>query len=466
MINVYEGIKGVKKVKSLSNEDIQNATQLGSLPSGVTVLLTKSHVEFSVALEGKRQQTDDVVWLGFHYSSSFQKFQKLFAKSLQNPSFENIQALLHKTLTTKFEDPYSSPLYITGTNDSKAYWTVSLPDKSIFGHIPLHRSDSFHSLQSYPIIHLEFSDMQVIIGTDLDRNQLFPSYPNIDTLYTQTLRNIDPIFSQHKWSSTVIPSIKSNEDNNQNNNNNNNNSSSSSLQKTFLNKNQFDLEKLSRWFLKKFNPVHPLTFVYGVSFYKKGVTKTIDMMTLKSSTSGKSYIVNLVHTFRLSPQLDYFKDTEAQKSYEIENLPKYIASFSDLERDCQIIKNLIPSTSVSIYNPFFEKHTHRKSNIPSPLTLESTFFNEPVNQNQNNQNNQNQNTHKNQQPKQNRIDDNINIDLLANIIGKSVFDFNQQQFYSHVRHSFFSTTILSSSSPLPTTSSSSSSSLSLSIPYN
>ncbi|EFA76496.1 hypothetical protein PPL_10264 [Heterostelium album PN500] len=77
MINVYEGIKGVKKVKSLQAEDLQSsASNLGALPSGVTVLLSKNHVEFSVTLEGKRHQTDDVVWLGFHFSATFQKFQK------------------------------------------------------------------------------------------------------------------------------------------------------------------------------------------------------------------------------------------------------------------------------------------------------------------------------------------------------------------------------------------------------
>ncbi|EFA76494.1 hypothetical protein PPL_10262 [Heterostelium album PN500] len=233
--------------------------------------------------------------------------------------------------------------------------------------------------------------MQVIIGTDIDRNQLYPSYPKIDSLYTQTLYNIDPILQNHKWSANVIPLAKSStssspelQQQQTTNNNNNNNNNEQQQQQQLLTKNQFDLEKLARWFIKKFNPVNPLTFVYGLSFFKKGSSKTIDMITLKSSPSGKSFVVNLVQTFRLQPQLDYFKDQEDQRRFESENLPAYTKLFTDLEHDCQTIKNLVPSTSVSIYNPFFDKHTRRTAKIPSPLTVESSFL---LNNNNNNNNN-------------------------------------------------------------------------------
>ncbi|GAM28600.1 hypothetical protein SAMD00019534_117760 [Acytostelium subglobosum LB1] len=371
MINVYEGIKGVKKVKSLQPEDLtSNASNLGALPSGVTVLLTESHVEFSVALEGKRA-TDDVFWLGFHFSASFQKFQKVFSKSLPNLTFEQTSALLHKSLISQFEDPYASPLYITGANGSKAYWTVSLADHPnvIYGHIPLHRSDSYHTLQAYPILSLE-GDMQVIIGTDIDRNQLYPAYPKIDACYTQTLHNIDPILQTLKWSANVIPTIKTSPSPS-------GSSAAPAAPQTseqLITKNQFDLEKLARWFLKKFNPVNPLTFVYGMSFYKKGSAKTIDMITLKTSPNGKTFVVNLVQTFRLTPSLDFFKDLDGQKRFEEENLPTYMSQMSELEKDCQTIKNLVPSTSVSIYNPFFDRHYMRTNKCPAPLTVESSFL--------------------------------------------------------------------------------------------
>ncbi|EGC28658.1 hypothetical protein DICPUDRAFT_159885, partial [Dictyostelium purpureum] len=312
-----------------------------------------------------------------------------------------------RNLVTKFEDPYSCPLYITGSNDSRAYWTI-LHNNSIIGHIPLHRSDSFHSLQSYPVLYLE-NDIQIVIGTDLDRNQIFPSYPNVDTLYNSTLRNIDTVFSQNKWSATVIPVIKQNEDDPQqsesqqtspapspnssgsnipttlspstSSNSVSNVAAPSSSKKKFdlyakqlLSKNQFDLEKLSRWFIKKFNSSSPLTFAYGVSMYRKSNTKTMDLLTLKTLQTGKTYIVNLLHTFRLTPSLDYFKDPYIQKSFELSNLPQYTQKFSELEKDCQIIKTLFPTSSISIYNPFFDKYVKKTFKFYSPLTLESSFI--------------------------------------------------------------------------------------------
>eukprot|EP01133_Synstelium_polycarpum_P012073 gene12073-14125_t len=344
MINVYEGIKGVKKVKSLSSEDMLTGSNLGAMPSGVTMLLSKTHVEFAVTLEGRRPQTDDVLWLGFHFSGSFQKLQ-------------NIRKLTKRNIR--------DTIYTDTFNGTKAYWTVSLPDnpQRIFGHIPLHRADSYHSLQSYPILYLE-GDMQVILGTDLDRNQMYPSYPAIDTLYTQTLRNIEPILAPHKWSVTVIPTAKP--------------SATPSATDAYLTRNSFDLDKLSRWFLKKFNASHPLTFVYGLSFYKRGGAKTIDMLTLKSSPTGKTYIVNMVHTFRLSPHLDYFKDGEVARQFESENLARYTSDFAALEAECTTIKSLVPATSVSIYNPFFDKFARRTLKCLQPLTIESKFLTQPV----------------------------------------------------------------------------------------
>ncbi|EGC31056.1 hypothetical protein DICPUDRAFT_83024 [Dictyostelium purpureum] len=359
-LNVYEGTKAVRKVKSLEEE--AQGTNLGVLPFGVSILLSKNHVEFTVTLEAKKSN-NETVWLGFYFSSSFLKFQKIFKKtngSIDNLSYENISSILHRNLVTKFEDPYSCPLYITGSNDSRAYWTI-LHNNSIIGHIPLHRSDSFHSLQSYPVLYLE-NDIQIVIGTDLDRNQIFPSYPNVDTLYNSTLRNIDTVFSQNKWSATVIPVIKQNEDDPQqsesqqtspapspnssgsniptslspstSSNSVSNVAAPSSSKKKFdlyakqlLSKNQFDLEKLSRWFIKKFNSSSPLTFAYGVSMYRKSNTKTMDLLTLKTLQTGKTYIVNLLHTFRLTPSLDYFKDPYIQKSFELSNLPQYTQKF-------------------------------------------------------------------------------------------------------------------------------------------
>ncbi|KAF2072662.1 hypothetical protein CYY_006022 [Polysphondylium violaceum] len=396
-LNVYEVNKAVKKVKSLSTEDLSTGSNLGVLPLGISVLLSQNHVEFTVILEGKK--SSEVVWLGFYFSGSFLKFQKIFKKSIENASFENIEKIIHKSLITKLEDPYSCPMYITGSNDSKAYFTIS-NSNTVLGHIPLHRSDTFHTLQSYPILYLE-NDIQVVIGTDLDRNQLFPSYSKVDTSYSSTLRNIDTIFSQNKWSATVIPVIKEEESLSPPTSTtvptptstanpttptpaspnetpatttptptNTNNSGPKSL----LTKNQFDLEKLSRWFIKKFNSTSPLTFVYGVSLYRKSTQKTMDLLTLKTLSTGKTYIVNLVHTFRLTPSLDFFKNSEMQKNFENEHLSQYLTSFTNLEKDCQAIKTLFPTSSISIYNPFFEKHTRKVLKCSLPLAIESTFF--------------------------------------------------------------------------------------------
>ncbi|KYQ92420.1 hypothetical protein DLAC_06399 [Tieghemostelium lacteum] len=402
-LNVYRGNKGVKKVKSLT--DIDEATNLGVLQFGVTVLLSKTHVEFTVALEGKRQSVNDVVWLGYYYSSSFLKFQKIFKKSIENVNFENISSIVHNSLVAKLEDPYSSPLYIIGNSDSRASWNLSFKDVSI--HIPLHRSDSFHTLQGYPVIYME-NDIQILIGGDLDRNQLFPSYPKVDSLYTQTLHNIDSVFSQNKWSVTVVPKVSASTPPPQPTCSTTSVEEESQNAKYLLSKNQFDLEKLSRWFMKKFSASQPLTFVYGASLNRKGVYKTLDLLTLKTLQTGKTYIVNLVNTFKLSPNLDFFKDQEVQKEYENSNLLSYIQNFNELEKDCQNIKILFPGNvnssnlncstgslssstssggsatssgsttattgSVSIYNPFFDKYSKVTLKVPPPLTLESSFL--------------------------------------------------------------------------------------------
>ncbi|KAN0019755.1 hypothetical protein ACTFIU_002977 [Dictyostelium citrinum] len=400
-LNVYEGTKAVRKVKSLEDESSQG-TNLGVLPFGVSVLLSKNHVEFVVTLEAKKS-TNEPVWLGFYFSSSFLKFQKIFKKSngpLIDIGYENISAIIHKNLVTKFEDPYTCPLYITGTNDTRAYWTI-FTNNQVVGHIPLHRSDSFHSLQSYPVLYLE-NDIQIVLGTDLDRNQLFPSYSKVDTLYSSTLHNINSTFSQNKWSATVIPLIKESSSSSSSSsstttttnetasndstispsvsNDSISNSSGSNTSKfdlyakQLLSKNQFDLEKLSRWFIKKFNSTSPLTFAYGVSMYRKSNSKTMDLLTLKTLQTGKTYIVNLLHTFRLIPSLDYFKDSDVQKNFENDNLPQYTQKFLDLEKDCQTIKVLFPTSSISIYNPFFDKYIKKTYKFYQPLTLESSFF--------------------------------------------------------------------------------------------
>lgn len=81
-----------------------------------------------------------------------------------------------------------------------------------------------------------------------------------------------------------------------------------------------------------------MTFAYGVSMYRKSNSKTMDLLTLKTLQTGKTYIVNLLHTFRLIPSLDYFKDSDVQKNFENDNLPQYTQKFLDLEKDCQVSK--------------------------------------------------------------------------------------------------------------------------------
>jgi hypothetical protein len=93
----------------------------------------------------------------------------------------------------------------------KAFWQVIDTDSAnsssteIVGFIPLHRTDIFHNLKSYPIISFEGEQTRVVLGSNLDRNHLFPLYPEVDALYMTTLKKLYALFKSQKWCCVVLP---------------------------------------------------------------------------------------------------------------------------------------------------------------------------------------------------------------------------------------------------------------------
>lgn len=102
----------------------------------------------------------------------------------------------------------------------KAFWQIVHPENpdEVLGFIPLHRTgraamlkyfnmsiELFHTLNSYPIIFMEGEQTTVLVGSDLDRNHLYPMYPEIDTLHMQTLKQLYSLFKSQKWCCVVLP---------------------------------------------------------------------------------------------------------------------------------------------------------------------------------------------------------------------------------------------------------------------
>jgi hypothetical protein len=94
----------------------------------------------------------------------------------------------------------------------------------------------------------------------------------LDDLYTLTLHQLCSLFKDQTWNCMVVPKRKRSDyfisfDFVRP-------TSSGSLDKDFT-------KELAKQLLKAFPQIHPLTFASGVSFYKKGSIKDVDMISLR-----------------------------------------------------------------------------------------------------------------------------------------------------------------------------------------
>jgi len=210
----------------------------------------------------------------------------------------------------------------------------------------LHRTELFHTLNSYPIIFLEGEQTTVVIGSDLDRNHLFPMYPEIDALHMQTLKQLYSLFKSQKWCCVVLPEqagYESNSSSSQAKDNKSKDRSDISMVTTSLSR-KLDLVNVASWLSKR----DSLTLVNSLSIWRKGNVKDVDLLTISTSPSGRSHVLHVLHSFTLFP---YFCTNSEISGFDMD---KCKLVFDKLVDDIKELKALT-ANGTCIYNPFLAK---------------------------------------------------------------------------------------------------------------
>lgn len=171
-VRVYrECTRGVRRVAGLKRQQLSAGHELGvAADVAVTLLVSSRHIEFALVLDTRgllppsSSSSAGGRWLGFSYFGYVDNLKRCFRKplddirdyfallhvratfitlialpimkaSLSSSSIDprslgavvrlGLWGVLQANLTTKFSDPYASPLLFVGDSYEKAFWQVS-----------------------------------------------------------------------------------------------------------------------------------------------------------------------------------------------------------------------------------------------------------------------------------------------------------------------------------------------------
>jgi hypothetical protein len=268
----------------------------------------------------------------------FAGYLKTLERTLRTSSFDTVLSFFKLLQDSLSADHATQPLFvIEESNTRRAQWLVSEEQngaRSVTGYLPLTHSTAFHSLKAYPMLHYKSEELIFDIVANIDRNRLFPKYPELDAVFTDTLKRIATNFDKQKWSYVVVPKDKR----------------------------KLNEEEIAKMIVEQRKYLE-LTIVSNLIVQREERSVKIDMLTI--SAQDQSQIVQVVKQFILA--------TFPKAGCSAPELDKCRRKLTRLIDDMRALQDIFQgSEHVLLYNPFLTESSavvHHGARVLAPLVL-------------------------------------------------------------------------------------------------
>jgi len=299
-----------------SDEKEVTSTQHGALTSA-----TKDS-EATPALEHTQQ--------GYYFAGDL----KALERTLRTSTFDTVLSFFKLLQRSLSAEHVTQPLFvIEESNTRRAQWLLS-DEQSVAGYLPLTHATAFHSLKAYPMLHYKSEELIIDIVANIDRNRLFPKYPELDAVFTDTLKRIAHNFDKQKWSYVVVPKDKR----------------------------KLNEDEIAKMIVEQRKYLE-LTIVSNLIVQREERTVKIDMLTI--SAQEQSQIVQVVKQFILA--------TFPKAGCSAPELDKCRRKLTRLIDDMRALQDIFQgSEHVLLYNPFLTESSavvHHGARVLAPLVL-------------------------------------------------------------------------------------------------